>query len=219
VLPERVDLENGGYYIYRLAREREAPLPTPPLPGIEGAFSSVEGYLRRGERQKVSTMVGVLESVAGDFPAVKYFVGMVWYGRNTYRSYEYLRGADEGGLRDLDMWKELARLAEARWQVEEALMYEEKIARFEPRASGQRHYRLLVRLAKKAMKKRKLPAAEDYLRRALDLEPGNAARWADLSSVLRRQKRRIGSEVAIRNAIKLDPDNAAYRKALREMLR
>ncbi len=219
VLPERLDLENGGYYIYRLARARAAPLPTPTLPGIEGAFSSVEGYVSRGQLQKVSRLVGTLEQIAGDYAEVKYFIGKVWYSKDAYRSYEYLKGADAGGLRELTLWEELAKRAEARWWLEEALVYYEKIARFEPRAVSDRHRRLLVQLAKRARKKLRPRQAERYLRRAITLDSTDAALWSELSEILVWLERRGEAVDAIEEAVRLDPDHRGYRGTLGHLRR
>lgn len=219
VLPGEIDMDDGGHYVYRIAGARREPLVTPTLPGIEPAFSAVEAGRKRGRLQDASRKVEVLQGLAGDFPSVKYLVGTAWYADDVYRSYELLKAADAGGLRHLDLWSELARLAEARWRVEEALLYEDRIARFEPRVPIHNRLRLLVRLATGAMTRRRYDDAEKYLRQALRLDPENAALWARLSEVLDRLKRRIGAEGAIRKAVEIDPENEEYLRFLRRLLR
>jgi len=219
VMPERLDVVNGGYYVYRLARGRAAPLPTPTLPGVEGVFAMVEGWAREGKLLKVSETVQVIEQVMGDFASVKYFIGGYWYGSDAYKSAGYLEEADAGGLRNLLLWDALARQNETRWQLEEALVYREKIARFTPGVGAPDHIRVLLRLAAKERKKGNLKLAERYARRAVEVNAQNAPTWADLAEIEQALGRRVAAESAARNAIRLDPQNAGYRDILARIMK
>jgi hypothetical protein len=96
-------------------------------------FSTAEEWFKEGKLEKVAEITQMIEQVAGDFASVKYFIGGVWYSADSYKSAGYLMEADAGGLRNLLLWESLAQQEEARWQLEEALMYREKIARSAPR--------------------------------------------------------------------------------------
>jgi hypothetical protein len=219
VLPDRLDVDNGGYYIYRLARGRAAPLPTPTLPGVEGVFATVEGWARAGKLLESAETVQVIEQVMGDFPSVKYFLGGFWYGGDAYKSAGYLADADAGGLRNLLLWDTLAQQNETRWQLEEALVYREKIARFAPGVGAPDHIRVLLRLTAKERKKGNLKLAEKYARRAVEVNVKNAAAWADLAEIQHALGWRVAAESAARTAVRLDPGNPGYRDVLARIMK
>jgi len=218
-LPDRLDQVQGGYYVYRIAAEREEPLPTPTLPGVEGVFASIEARMRRGELQAVAEQSAALEQIAGDFAEVKYFLGRVIYARDPWQASAYLKAADAGEYRDLELWAALARRAEEQWRLDEALAWHREIHEYEPRAAVADYRRVLGKLIGGARQRRRPEEAERYLRMALDIAPEDAALWAELAEILLWLDRKGEAMNAMQEAVRLNPQHPGYRGTLGHMMR
>jgi len=149
-VPERVDMDEGGYYLYALSRESRSPAALPTLPGVAGVFASIEGCVRMGMPAKAYEMAQVLEKIAGSVPEVRYFLGKACYGQDRRKSLEYLVEADRGGLASLDLWADIARLYEEEGSLRSALSYVERIRRNDPRVGAGEQARLMAKMARPA---------------------------------------------------------------------
>lgn len=218
-LPDRLDQVQGGYYVYRIAAEREAPLPTPTLPGVEGLFASIEARLRRGDLQAVAEQAATLEQIAGDFAEVKYFLGRVIYARDPWQAAAYLKAADAGEYRDLELWAALARRAEDQWRLDEALSWHRQIHEYEPRAAIADYRRVLGKLIGGARTLRRPEEAERYLRMALTITPDDASLWSELAEILLWLDRKGEAMSAMEEAVRLNPQHPGYRGTLGHMMR
>ena len=126
--PKRIDRKAGGYYLYELGVGEGPARATPTLPGIEGLYAVVEGFVRRGDTGLAAAGVRTLDRIAGDFAQVAFFVGFVGHGGDPAAEAPYVERAAAGGYRDLLLWQELARLAEAKGRPAEAAAWRRRAA-------------------------------------------------------------------------------------------